>query len=172
MQLFMPKFFLALLISLFCLSDLAAQKLIKDEPTKVDILVFENLERQQLRFIRHGGGLQYALRSNPKQKISGLLEYIGEDSITVGGQNLALRDLAYIKGKVRSERDITGGVLVGVGLTTTALGTAFISSYVGIGIVAGGITALAVGINFITAKRKFDFNKGWEAYGGTIQYTR
>jgi hypothetical protein len=172
MRLTTPRFFLALLISLFCLSDLAAQKMIKDEPTKVDILVFENLERQQLRFIRHGGGLQYALRSNPKQKFSGLLEYIGEDSITVSGQNLALRDLAYIKGKVRSERDITGGVLVGIGLTTTALGTAFISSYVGIGIVAGGITALAVGINFITAKRKFDFNKGWEAYGGTIQYTR
>lgn len=172
MRLTTPRFFLTLLVSLFCLSDLVAQKMIKDEPTKVDILVFENLERQQLRFIRHGGGLQYALRSNPKQKFSGLLEYIGEDSITVSGQNLALRDLAYIKGKVRSERDITGGVLVGIGLTTTALGTAFISSYVGIGIVAGGITALAVGINFITAKRKFDFNKGWEAYGGTIQYTR
>jgi hypothetical protein len=163
-------FLLSLLFSLAY--TLSAQSVIKKDTTKIDVLVFENLQRGQLRFIRQGGHVQYAFNSNSKQKISGVLERIDTDSITVGGNTVAIHQLAYLKGRVRSERDITGGLLVGIGVTTTALGTAFISSTVGMVVLAGGITSLVVGIRLITAKRKFDFNKGWQAYGGTIEYVR
>jgi hypothetical protein len=163
-------FLLLLLFSFACV--LSAQSVIKKDTTKIDILVFENLERGQLRFIRQGGHVQYALNSSAKQKMSGTLERIDTDSITVGSNTIALNQLAYLKGRVRSERDITGGLLVGIGVTTTALGTAFISSTVGAVVLAGGITSLVVGIHLITAKRKFNFNKGWQAYGGTIEYCR
>lgn len=142
------------------------------EKVEIGVLIFENFEKGQMRFIREGGGVQYVLWDDPKRKVKGTLQRIEADRMVVNDIPVLYAECKYIKGKVRSERDIGGGVLTGVGITTTALGTVFVGSLVGQGVLAGGITSLVAGLSMITGKRKFDFSKGWRAYGGKMEYRR
>jgi uncharacterized protein YkvS len=144
----------------------------KENSIIVPVLVFENLGKRELKFVRETGTLQYALRSNPKKKITGVLEKVKNKSMIINGQEIQFADCEYIKGKVRTDKDLIGGMLVGAGVSSLAFGGVFIGTVQGLTIVAVGAAALGTGISLVSSKKKFNFNKGWEVYGGEIEYKR
>ncbi len=160
------------LMAIFCGAAASLSAQVAGEKIEIEVLILENFEKGQMRFIREGGYVQYALWDDPKRKIKGALQHIEADRMVVNDVPVLFAECKYIKGKVRTDRDMGGGVLVGAGITTAAMGTVFITSWEGRGVLAGGLTSLVVGMSMITGKRKFDFSKGWRAYGGKMEYRR
>ncbi len=146
--------------------------LIKENEVIVPVLIFENLEKRDIKFVRETGRIQYALRSQPRKKMVGTLEKVKPNSMIINGKEIQFADCEYIKGKVRSDKDLIGGMLVGAGLSALAFGGVFISTVQGVAIVVVGATALGSGIALVTNQKKFNFNKGWTVYGGEISYQR
>lgn len=149
-----------------------APNLIKANEVIVPVLVFENLEKRDIKFVRETGKIQYALRSRPKTKIVGILEKVKPNSMIVNGKEIQFADCEYIKGRVRSDKDMVGGMLVGAGVSALAFGGVFISTAPGVAIVAVGAAALGSGIALVSNQKKFNFNKGWTVQGGEIRYQR
>lgn len=164
-------------LSLFCFLTLLlggnwaqAQPLITDS-VALRVLVFEHLQKNETKLLSEGAGITYRLKTDDKKR-KGKIELIKEKSIVVSGQEYALSDFKMIAGKVRTDRQLLGGVLTGVGMTTTLIGGAFLNSQMGLGILVGGAAALGGGISLITGKKKFHFSKGWTVQAGTIRYAR
>lgn len=146
--------------------------LVKETPVEIPILIFENTLKGDLKFIRQGGAVQYALRSNPRQKIKGLLNDIKSNSMIVNNIEVPFDDCLYIKGRVRTDKQLMGGLLAGIGASGIALGGALAATVPGVAILGGGIVALTTGITFITSHKKFKLSDGWNVYGGKMLYKK
>ena len=165
--------FYLIAVFLLTINNLFAQKLV-DDTQNLDVLVFENTEKQQIRFIKSGAKIQFRLYSNPKLKYKGIIEKITEKSMYVDGQEIKLSDCNIISGRVRTEKEIIGGILMGMGMATAPFGAAIINmnNIVGPIIIGTGIAILSTGIYLVTSKKKFDMGKGWTVHGGKLSFNR
>lgn len=151
--------------------SLCAQNIVKSDVIEYDILVFENLMKGDMRFVRQGAPIKYALKSAPKQKQQGIFEKVVDKNIIIDGQPIPLAELAYVKARVQGDKRMIGGILIGAGAATTAF-AAGIGKTGGLAVAGVGLVAVGYGIALVTAPKKFNFYKGWEVYGGTLEYTR
>ncbi len=159
---------------LFCFQGLLGQKLLEDIET-YQVLVFEHSVKGHTRFLRVGAPIKYRLYSNPKQTQKGVLDKVTDKSIFVGGQELALSDLSMVSGRVRSGKDLFGGVLLGIGIGTMPFGPAILSSGGfggGIALLATAVSVLVVGAYISLKSNKFHMTRGWSVSGGFIQFNR
>jgi hypothetical protein len=160
------------LLLFFCL-NLFAQNLVDDSKT-YEVLVFEQIEKEQTKFIRSGGHIKYRLYSNPKMVYKGTLQKVTANSIFVDGQEIMLKDCSMIAGRVRTSREISGGIMLGMGTALAPFGAAIISlnNIVGPSIIVGGIALISTGIHLITKKKSFKMTKGWTVHGGKLTFSR
>lgn len=162
---------------LFCLAFLShtiSAQLIDDRDS-IEVLIFENLEKGDMRFIRTGGTIKYKLRSNPKITYSGILENITTTNMYVDGQKVRLADCKIIKGRVRSDKEMIGGILAGFGFAGSGFGGAFAgtsSVSAGLPILGVGVASLSSGISMMMSKKSFNMDKGWSVYGGSMIFDR
>jgi hypothetical protein len=159
-------------LALFSL-NLFAQPLVDDSKT-YEVLVFENIQKEQTKFIRSGGHIKYSLYSNPKIKYKGTLQKVTSNAIFVDGQEIKLSDCNMIAGRVRTSKEIIGGMMLGMGSALAPFGAAIISSnnIAGPSIIGGGAVLIGVGIYFITQKKNFKMTKGWTVHGGKINFSQ
>lgn len=166
------SFFLSVVLLFSVYSFGYSQTLVQDT-TQLKVLVFEHLEKGKKKLISQGAIIRYKLQSNPKVWIKGQLEQIDPTHMTVSGQRVAYADCMLIAGRVHSERDILGGVAMGVGGASFLFGTALLGNLpLGSGFIAGGAVALVTGVILITRFKRFHFDKGWTVHPGTITYNR
>ncbi len=152
---------------------LFAQKLV-DDTQNLEILVFENVEKQQIRFIKSGAKIKFKLYSSPKLKYKGIIDKITENSMFIDGQEIKLSDCSMISGRVRTEKEIIGGLLMGMGMATAPFGAAIINSnnIVGPALIGVGIAILSTGIYLVSSKKTFNMDKGWSVHSGKMSYDR
>jgi len=163
---------LSTILFFFCL-NLFAQTLVDDSKT-YEVLVFENIEQEQTKFIRSGGHIKYRLYSNPKIVYKGTLQKVTESAMFVDGIEIKLKDCSMIAGRVRTSREISGGIMLGIGTALAPFGAAIISlnNIVGPSIIVGGAALIGTGIHLITKKKSFNMTKGWTVHGGKITFSR
>ena len=156
----------------FCL-NLTAQTLVDDSKT-YEVLVFENLQKEQTKFIRSGGHIKYSLYANPKLIYKGTLQKVTSNSMFIDGQEIKLSDCSMIAGRVRTSREIIGGIVLGMGTALAPFGAAIINmnNIAGPTIIGAGAVMIGTGIYMITAKKKFKMTKGWTVHGGTIKFNQ
>ena len=167
----MQKLLLLCLLFLGLSFSSFAQNLVKSDVITYDVLVFENFAKGDMRFVRQGAPIKYALKSSPKQKQQGVFEKVVDKNIIIDGQSIPLSDLAYIKARVQSDKKMIGGLLAGAGIATTAFSVG-IGNKGGLAMAGLGLVATGYGISLITSAKKFNFYKGWEVSGGTLEYIR
>lgn len=161
------------IVSFLISTSLFAQKLV-DDTQNIDVLVLENLEKQQIRFIKSGAKIVFRLYSNPKLKYKGIIEKITEKTMFIDGQEIKLSDCSMISGRVRTEKEIIGGLFMGIGFTAAPFGAAIINmnNLVGPIIIGTGIAILSTGIYLVTSKKQFKMDKGWTVLGGKLSFNR
>ena len=171
----MKKIFLLLVVFMCGWSLIYAQPapdLIDDTKT-VHILVFEHLEKRDMRFVSEGATITYKLYSNPKQKQKGIIDAIDNEKMVVDGKEVAFADCSLIRARVRTDKEMFGGMGLGAGLLSTAGAAAIISSsnnvagpvFLGI-----GVAGTAFGLTFMFNRKRFDMNRGWSVYGAQLSY--
>jgi hypothetical protein len=160
-------------ILLFFRLNLFAQPLVDDSKT-YEVLVFEQIEKEQTKFIRSGGHIKYRLYSNPKIVYKGSLQKVTESAMFVDGAEIKLKDCSMIAGRVRTSSEISGGIMLGMGTALAPFGAAIISlnNIVGPSIIVGGVALIGTGIHLITKKKSFKMTKGWTVHGGKITFSR
>ena len=177
MNLKTPALFIG--FAFFCL-NLFAQPLVDDTKT-YEVLVFEHVEKEQTKFIRSGGHIKYRLYSNPRIVYSGTLLRVTENSIFIDASfdemdavEVKLKDCSMIAGRVRTSREISGGIMLGMGTALAPFGAAIISlnNVVGPSIIVGGVALIGTGIHLITKKKSFKMTKGWTVHGGKLTFSR
>lgn len=150
----------------------AQPPLVNDDIKTVPVLVFENFEKSDTRFIRVGGAVKYRLRGDSKAMFKGKLDAVTDHSMTVSGQEIQFVNCAIIMGRIRSDKETVGGILGGMGfvgigfgsgLMTTSIAAAVPSAVVGAGLFTAGMVMMF-------SKKRFNLNKGWTVHGGTIEY--
>lgn len=141
-----------------------------DKPIELPILVFENPSNGDIKFVKQGGGVLVQLRSNPKTKVKGMLESIDNQGIVVQGTRIEFSDCAAIKAKVRTDKQMYGGMLLGLGATGLAIGGALAGNSAGYAILGAGLASFTGGLIFITGKKRFNLNKSWQVRAGKITY--
>jgi hypothetical protein len=164
---------LILIIMSLLLVKIAHTQTLVDDTKTYEILVFENFEKEQTKFIRSGARIKYKLYSNPKYTYKGVIEKITDKSMFVDGQEVKISDCSMIAGRVRTDKEIIGGLLLGVGVATAPFGVAIINLNAIAGpILAGaGIAAVVTGVYFITQKKKFKMARGWTVHGGKLTFS-
>jgi hypothetical protein len=162
------SFFLLLAASLLRQAPLVAQPLIQDEARKIPVLIARNQALDQTKLLSIGAGIQY-LKSGEKKPQKGRITQISADSLWVNNQGVRLDQIAMIKGKIRSDRQILGGGLLGLGTATMTIGGVLIGSTPGLIVVAGGVGALIGGVILVGGKKKFKTENGWSFHQGFIQ---
>ncbi|MCH2043222.1 MAG: hypothetical protein MK212_03720 [Saprospiraceae bacterium] len=169
----MKKMGLILFYLIFLSLTISAQLI--DDRDSIEVLIFEHLEKEDMRFIRTGGTIKYKLRSNPKVSYSGELENISTTSMYVDGQKVMLADCKIIKGRVRTDKEMIGGILAGFGFAGSGFGGAFAgtsSLSAGLPILGVGLGSLGSGISMMMSKKSFNMDKGWSVYGGKMIFDR
>jgi len=164
------------LVSLFFIKTANTQPLVDDKQS-YEVLIFEHIDKNRTKFIRQGAFIRYRLYSNPKVTYKGILQKVADNLIIVDGREIALADCSMISGRVKSDKEILGGIFVGMGATTAPFGTMilnFSSKSVGAGItvITGGAVLLGIGIYLVTSKKSFKMTKGWSVYGGEMSFRR
>ena len=167
------KSLILIILSLLLVKIAHTQTLLDDTKT-YEILVFENFEKEQTKFIRSGARIKYKLYSNPKFTYKGVIEKITDKSMFVDGHEIALIDCSMIAGRVRTEKEVIGGILMGMGLSAAPFGAALIglNPIGGPIVITTGVVMLSTGLYFITQKKYFRMNKGWTVHGGKMTFNR
>lgn len=161
------------IVCLFFSHFLIGQPLVDDTET-YGVLVFEKIEQQKMYFIRVGGWIKYRLYGKPVTH-QGTLEKVTKTAMYVDGKEISLADCSMIAGRVRSDKDVSGAILLGVGLASAPFGAAILSFAGGIGgpiVIAAGIVVLGVGLYMMMKKRFFRLDKNWVVYGGNLSFNR
>ena len=164
------------LLCLFFMKVANTQPLVDDKQS-YQVLIFEHIDKNRTKFIREGAFIRYKLYSNPKVTYKGTLQKIADNLIIVDGREVALSDCSMISGRIKTDKEILGGMLVGMGATTAPFGTMILnfssnSFAAGIAVIAGGVVLLGVGIYLVTSKKVFWMTKGWSVYGGEMSFRR
>lgn len=163
-----------LIIIFLFITAFANSQILVDDSKTYEVLVFEHVEKEQTKFIRSGGHIKYRLYSNPKVLYKGTLQKVTETSIFVDGEEIKLKDCSMIAGRVRTSREISGGIMLGMGTALAPFGAAIISlnNIVGPSIIVGGAALIGTGIYFITQKKSFRMTRGWTVHGGKLTFSR
>lgn len=148
-----------------------AQPLI-DDTRKIPVLVFENIEKSDTRFIREGGVLKYKLRGDKRKVFSGKLEAISEKSMTINGKEVQFENCSMIAGRVRTDKEMIGGIVAGMGFTAMGIGAgiAGVTANAGIASISTGAVFFSTGMAMMFTQKRFRMDKGWSVHGGVIQY--
>jgi hypothetical protein len=169
------RFYSCLLIAFLSIlgsSALKAQSLTNDIKT-MSILVFEHKTSGAQKMISEGGLIVYKLNNNSKKVYKGTLDQIDENSITVNGNLVQLKDCAMIGGRVKSQQEIIGGVTLGIGISAGALAGALAMSIPTAGaasLAVIGITGMVTGVTLMMKRKRFKLNKNWNVHSGKIEY--
>lgn len=156
-----------------CLCGLFAySQPIIDDVRRIPVLVFEHFEKKETRFIKQGGAVKYVLRGDKRQVFAGKLDSISEKAMVVNGKTVQFANCMLIKGRVRTDKEMIGGLLSGIGFTSIAFGSGLfgVTTNGAIASASAGGVAFAAGMALIFNKKKFNLNRGWVVRGGSIQY--
>ena len=162
--------FQVLILCLFFSTSSSAQTLVKDS-VYLSVLVLENLDKRETKLLSEGAGVRYQLK-NDKRKMKGKIELIKDNSMVISGTEIKFEDIQTLSGKVRSDRQLGGGILIGLGATTSVFGGVLIGSVPGLGVAVGGLAALGTGIHLVTSYKKFKTYEGWRIHSGKIAFDR
>ncbi len=154
-------------------TNLFAQTLVDDSKT-YEVLVFENIQKEQTKFIRSGGYVKYSLYGNPKMVYKGTLQKVTSNAMFVDGQEIKLADCNMIAGRVRSDKEVVGGIILGMGTALAPFGAAIINmnNIAGPAIIGAGAIMIGTGIYLVMSKKKFKMTKGWTVHGGKITFSQ
>src|SRR5690606_255859 len=102
-----------LILSLLCISlfKFANAQVLVDDKQIYRVLIFEHLDKNRTKFIREGGYIKYRLYSNPKTLYKGTLQKVADNIIIVDGREVALSDCSLIAGRIKTDKEIIGGIL-------------------------------------------------------------
>lgn len=162
-------FTLFLCCFLFVTNSLCAQK-IEGDTKVISVLIFENEGKGKKKIVNEGAFIKYKLNDTKKVQ-KGVIKEIHDGYMLVDDQKVAFGDCAMIAGKVYGQEQTLGGLSLGVGVAGVVVAAVFVSFPPALFIIGTtAIAATAAGLIIITKKKRFDLNKGWTVYNGTIQY--
>jgi hypothetical protein len=158
------------LISFLAIAQTSLAQNITDDTKIIRVLIFDHEEKGKKKIVNEGAFIKYRLNDSKKVQ-KGLLKEIQDGYMMVGDQKVAFGDCAMIAGKVYSQEQTLGGLSLGFGVSGLVI-TAIFVSFPPTAIIMGttAIAATITGLILITKKKKFNLNKGWIVYGGSIQY--
>ena len=156
--------------------DLLSQPLISDIQA-YDLLVFEKSETKEMRFIRSGAKIRYRLYSQPSTVQKGILQKVTMNAMFVDVIEVTLSDCMQISGRVKTKKELTGGILLGLGLGSLPFGATLAQLRLDGKIIIGGpilvgasVALIGTGIYLISSYKTFKMTKGWSVYGGRMEY--
>lgn len=165
--LFALGFFYLLLLPAFA----SGQKILSDSAS-IPVLVLEQLEHRETKLLSPGAGISYKRRNNKKKFKSNIQEIREQSLLLADDTELPFADIEVLWGKVSSPKQMQGGIFLGLGIGATAVGGVLLSTIPGVAILGTGLAALVVGMKFITSKKRFRMQEGWQMYKGAIQFDR
>lgn len=162
-------FALFLFCFLFINETLSAQK-IEGDTKVISVLIFEQEKKGKKKIVNEGAFIKYKLNGAKKVQ-KGVIKEIHDGYMLVENQKIAFADCSMIAGKVYGQEQTLGGLSLGVGVAGVVVAAIFISFPPALFIIGTtAIAATATGLILITKKKRFNLNKGWTVYNGTIQY--
>lgn len=143
-----------------------------DDTKVLDVLIFEQVQKDKKKMISQGASIKYKLRAAPKVWLKGTLEKIKKESMIINGQEVAFKDCLVIAGRVYGKEGVIGGVAVGVGISSVVFGSALLGNPVaGVTLLVGGAGLLVTGMILVTKNKRFHLDKGWEVHHGQLTYS-
>ncbi len=139
-------------------------------PASTKVLVFENLKKGNKKMINVGAVIRYRVLGSSKV-YKGILEDIKTKGIVVNAQEIPFEECELIAGRVFSEQQSLGSLLLGAGATAAVFSTVFSRNpSTSLVILGGSVTLMSVGAILMIRKKHFNLKKTWKVYGSTLNY--